>query len=164
MKNETRHFSIKNLTNSLWEISNLACKNGLNYMVDFDVRLLEGCNSLEKARADILKKYPYLALSRKTVTKISIDKFWKEVSYGFDYRGNADSGFSLSTEEEQRYQKHAMESIDMLSSYINKDTIIASIDDTNDRAFGQYEVFWGYRFIVINRDGKSLLFLGYSSD
>lgn len=133
---------------------------GYNYQVTYGFNLLEGSKSFIDAQNTL--KTIYTSANLEKVKEVTTDKFWEEVEYGLNYRGDKGSGLSLNEEQEKVLYALHNKYKDFISKYLKRNTIIYQMLD--DEGLPGYAVWWNYHFILLNDDGKSMFIYGTSSD
>jgi len=133
---------------------------GHNYQVTFGLDILEHCQSIEEAKAQVQQKYP--AANMENIQQIDEQDIWKNVEYAFSYRGDAGAGLELLPEEEKQIEILQKRYTAFLKQFLMKTTSLYWIVDAC--GIPGYPVFWEYRYLCVNNTGKSLFVYASASD
>src|SRR5689334_19860310 len=74
---------------------------GHNYEVTFGIDRFTNCTTLEAFAINLKKVYPDARPENVTPIKVDGNHLWEEINFGLNYRGDKESGLSL-TEDRQK--------------------------------------------------------------
>lgn len=135
---------------------------GYNYVAGFGYDELGSIESIDKALSKIQEMYKGAKPYEEPVNEVKINVFWEDINYGFNYRGDEGHGLELEGEKEKEVIMLQSEYRKFISSFINDDSLI--YEYPNNDGLPEYPIYWGYKFIIINKKGNSLFLYGAASD
>ncbi len=131
-----------------------------SYQIALGILKMDNCNTiiLIKTKLELIFKDTY---PDEVVFKpCSKTEFWKEINYGFDFKGVAND------ESNSKKQDKLNQLIVEYKTEIEKLTDEESefFHYVNDNSILKYPTFWNYQFVVLNKNSPSIYLYGNSSD
>lgn len=151
---------ISSINDILTELERLM--HGCNYQATFGIDVFDNCQSLDEFRSCLKKQYPSTDPETVTSVLISADDLWSEVNYALNYRGDANSGLSLTQKTLYRLDKAQTKYKDLISQFLSENASIYNYP--SEKGIPGYPVFWDYRFIIFTERNVCLFLYGSSSD
>ncbi|EQA64763.1 hypothetical protein [Leptospira alexanderi] len=97
-------------------------------------------NSIEDANPD-----------QYEIAKVTINEFWEEIDYGFNYRGDKGAGLKLDNKKLEKVLDLQNQFKEFIKTFISKTTLLFYYPSY--KGIPCYPVFWDYRFIILNKMG-----------
>lgn len=135
---------------------------GHNYQVTFGYEFLNPCITLEEAKNKIIEIFKDANPDEYKIIRATTNEFWQEIDYGFNYRGDEGAGLKLNNEKLEKVLRLQNQFKEFIKTFINETTLLFHYPSY--KGIPCYPVFWDYRFIILNKDGNSLLLYGAASD
>ena len=135
---------------------------GYNYEVSFGIDVFNDCKTLDDFYSQL--KLTYKDTKPETSQSVPFNEtdFWKEVDFGFSFRGDSGAGLTLSGEKEEALRREQTKFKAFVQRFLSGKTKIYSYPSEEGIPF--YVVYWGYAFILLNDDKPSLFIYGAASD
>ena len=133
-----------------------------NYEAHFGIDILENCEAIDEIRRKLSLKYSDDRFDKLRPESANEIDLWSAIKYGFEYRGDNVAGLELSHKKEQELLVEQKKYEAFIQQYLTNSTIILKYPD--EFGIPYLSVFWGYSFILFNRDGNSLFIYGLASD
>ncbi len=136
---------------------------GHNYQVTLKAHVFDSCSSIQDVFYAIKERYKDSDPKEGRLKKCGVKDFWKEIEYGFTYRGDEGSGMKINVSQERELSSLVDKFVEKLREFITNESKIYYYKD--EQGLPGYPVFWGYSFIIFNSsEKKSILLIGSSSD
>ena len=135
---------------------------GYNYQTTFGINTFQECSSIKEAMLQLKKTYPSSNAESISPVLFELEDFWDEINYGLSYRGDRHAGLPLNEKKEMQLEKVQLEYKNLISQFIHHNTKIYSYPD--EKGIPGYEVYWGYRFLLLSSNGTCAFIYASASD
>lgn len=135
---------------------------GYNYEVTLGIEIFDDCPAIDFFLLKLKLLFPDTKPGKTELILLEQEDFDEEINFGFAYRGDEHSGLELIDSQEKELLVLQQKYRELVGRYITAGTMIYSY--TSEEGIPGYAVYWGYTFILLNKEGASLLVYGSASD
>lgn len=135
---------------------------GYNYQITLGIEAFDDCSTFELFFQKLKLLFPDTQPGKAELILLHEDDLNEEINFGFAYRGDEHSGLELNDSQEKELLVLQQKYRELISRCITPGTMIYSY--TSEEGIPGYPVYWGYTFILLNKEGTSLLVYGSASD
>lgn len=131
-----------------------------SYQIVLGILKMDNCNTINLIKTKLKLTFKDTHSDKAEFKPCSNIDFWKEINYGFDFKGVANA--ELNSTKQDTLNHLIIEYKAELEKLINKESKFFYY--VNDSSIPKYPTFWNYQFVILNKNSTSIYLYGNSSD